>query len=148
MWFISLNCGALSHWTLGVPPLHAGFGPYFFPHASAQASVMQHSTRIVTLAPNNRGDQLQKCRSPVPTKVPKNGKCLSQTGCRGKCRKSASAFEPLYIARTMRKICAEALSGPLSHLSPKLCENCARTTFAQLLRKKKRGSRTIFAQFF
>ena len=35
----------------------------------------------------------------------------------------------------MRKICAEALSGPPSQLSPKLCENCARTTFAQFLRK-------------
>ena len=46
----------------------------------------------------------------------------------------------------MRKTCAEALSGPLSHLSPKLCENSARTTFAQFLRKKG-GSRTIFAHF-
>ena len=35
----------------------------------------------------------------------------------------------------MRKTCAEAFSGPLSHLSPKLCENCARTTFAQFLLK-------------
>ena len=57
-----------------------------------------------------------------------------------------------FIARTacdsrkMCKTCAEALSGPLSHLSPKLCENCARTTFAQFLRKKW-GSRTIFAHF-
>ena len=37
----------------------------------------------------------------------------------------------------MRKICAEALLGPLSHLSPKLRENCARTTFAKFLQKKK-----------
>ena len=47
----------------------------------------------------------------------------------------------------MRKTCAEALSGPLSHLSPKLCKNCARTIFGQFLREKW-GSRTIFAHFF
>ena len=39
-------------------------------------------------------------------------------------------------ARKMRKTCAEALSGPLRHLSPRLCENCARTPFAQFLRNK------------
>ena len=64
-----------------------------------------------------------------------------------------STWIETFIARTagdsreMRKTCAEALSGPPSHLSPKLCENCARTTFAQISRKKW-GSRTIFARFF
>ena len=38
-------------------------------------------------------------------------------------------------SREMRKTCVEAFSGPLSHLSPKLCENCARTTFAHFLLK-------------
>ena len=53
----------------------------------------------------NPGDQLRKCRSPVPTKVPKKcfGKCRPQTGCRGKCRKSASAFEPLYCNTEARR---------------------------------------------
>ena len=62
-----------------------------------------------TQFPLNPGDQLQKCRSPVPTKVPKKcfGKCRPQTGCRGKCRKSASAFEPLY--KQYRGSKAEAL---------------------------------------
>ena len=48
--------------------------------------------------------------------------------------------------RMLCKACAEAFSGPPSHISPKLCENCACTTFAQFLRKKW-GSRTIFAHF-
>ena len=63
----------------------------------------------------NPGDQLQKCRSPIPTKVPKKcfGKCRPQTGCRGKCRKSAPAFEPLY--RQYRRSTFSALS-----LAPRL----------------------------
>ena len=41
------------------------------------------------------GDQLQKCRSPVPTKVQKKcfGKCRPQTGCRGKCRKKRFSLQ-------------------------------------------------------
>ena len=36
----------------------------------------------------------------------------------------------------MRKTCEKkAFSAPLSHLSPQLCENCVRTTFAQFLDK-------------
>ena len=70
-----------------------------------------------------------------------------------KTKNNIITYIETFIARTacksrqMRKTCAEALSGPLSHLSPKLCESCARTTFAQFLRKKW-GSRTIFAHFF
>ena len=56
-------------------------------------------------------------------------------------RSSNGSFETFIAriagdSRKMRKTCAKALSGPPSHLSPKLCESCARTTCAQFLRKK------------
>ena len=47
-------------------------------------------------------------------------------------------------SRKMRKTCSEPLSGSLSSLSPKLCENCVRTIFAQFLRKKKGPRAQLF----
>ena len=50
-------------------------------------------------------------------------------------------------ARKMLKTCAEVLSGPLSHLPPKLCEACAGTTLAHFFAQKKGANAKLLHNF-